>query len=124
MYKNSQTTRIIEWIKAKYGVEPEFLWPERFPDYAIFRHEDNRKWFALIGIVSSESLGFKDDEKVEIINLKFDKNQAYDFAESNDYIFPAYHMNKNNWITVLLDGALSDELAFELIEKSYRLSGE
>ena len=50
------------------------------------------------------------------------KNQALDFAESNDHIFPAYHMNKNNWITILLDGSLSDELISELIKKSYLLS--
>ena len=31
-------------------------------------------------------------------------------------------MNKNNWITVLLDGTLPDELIYELIKKSYLLS--
>ena len=124
MHKNQQTNRVIEHIKAEYGAEPEFLWPERYPDYAIFRHGDNRKWFALIGVVKRKSLGLDGDESVEIINLKFDKNQTYDFAETSDHIFPAYHMNKNNWITVLLDGALPDEMVFELIEKSYLLSGK
>ena len=68
------------------------------------------------------SLGIEDKKEIEIINLKFDKNQALDFVESNDHIFPAYHMNKNNWITILLDGSLSDELISELIKKSYLLS--
>ena len=82
--------------------------------------------------ISAKSLGvdgdsIQDDEKlhddiVEIINLKFDKNQTYDFAETSDHIFPAYHMNKNNWITVVLDGGLSDEIIFELIRKSYLLT--
>ena len=48
--------------------------------------------------------------------------QTYDFAETSDHIFPAYHMNKNNWITVVLDGELSDELVFGLVQKSFLLS--
>ena len=122
MYKNEQTKKIIDHIKVEYGAEPEFLWPERFPTYSIYRHKNNHKWFALIGCIPSMSLGIEDKKEIEIINLKFDKNQALDFAESNDHIFPAYHMNKNNWITILLDGFMSDELIFELIKKSYLLS--
>ena len=122
MYKNPQTNTVVNHIKGEYGAELEFLWPERNPDYAIFRHNHNHKWFALIGIISSKSLGIKEDKKVEIINLKFDKNQTFDFAETSDHIFPAYHMNKNNWITVLLDGTLPDEMVLELIKKSYLLT--
>ena len=122
MYKNQQVNIVIEYIKTEYGAEPEFLWPERYPSYAVFRHGDNKKWFALVATISSKSLGLKDDKEVEIINLKFDKNQTYDFAETSDHIFPAYHMNKNNWITIWLDGTLSDKLVFELIKKSYLLS--
>ena len=131
MYKESQTKRIIEYINVEYGVEPEFLWPEKYPSYCVFRHGENRKWFALVATISAKSLGIEgaklgDDKEthdsVEIINLKFDKNQTYDFAETSDHIFPAYHMNKNNWITVVLDGGLSDEIVFELISKSYLLT--
>ena len=133
MYKNQQTNKVVEHIKTEYGVEAEYLWPEKYPSYCVFRHGDNRKWFALVAMVPSKSLGIKkaklEDDKnkeydstVEIINLKFDKNQTYDFAETSDHIFPAYHMNKNNWITVVLDGGLSDEMVFGLIRKSYLLT--
>ncbi len=43
-------------MKKKYKAEPEFLW-KRFPDYAVFRHQDNRKWFAIIMDVPAEKLG-------------------------------------------------------------------
>lgn len=122
IYQNPQTIRIIAHIKSEYGATPEFLWPERSPDYCIFRHSDNRKWFALIGTVPPVTLGIDGDQKAEIINLKFDKGEALDFAEASDHIFPAYHMNKNNWITILLDGSLSDDFIFELIKKSYLLT--
>ncbi len=122
MYKNPQTKIVVNHIKVEYGVEPEFLWPERFPAYSVYRHNSNNKWFALISVIQDTSLGLKENKKVEIINLKFDKNQALDFAETNDHIFPAYHMNKNNWITILLDDTLPNEIVFELIKKSYLLS--
>ncbi|MDO4967382.1 MAG: MmcQ/YjbR family DNA-binding protein [Candidatus Saccharibacteria bacterium] len=124
MQKRRQIETIIEYIKAEYGAEPEFLWPDRYPGYAVFRHSDNKKWFALVATISKKSLGLEDDKEIDVINLKFDKNQTYDFAETSDHIFPAYHMNKNNWITVMLDGVLPDELVFELIRKSYLLSGK
>ena len=131
MYENQQTDRVINHIKTEYGAEPEFLWPEKYPSYCVFRHGDNRKWFALVTTISSKSLGIQGSklgnggeghDNVEIINLKFDENQTYDFAETGDHIFPAYHMNKDNWITVVLDGGLSDEMVFGLISKSYLLT--
>ena len=124
MYNNAQTNRIIECIKAEYGAELEFLWPERYPVCAIFRHGDNRKWFALIGAIRSKSLGLEEDREIEIINLKFDKGQALDFAESSEHIYPAYHMNKYNWITITLDDSLADNAIFELVKKSYLLTAK
>lgn len=81
MHENQQSDRVINHIKTEYGVEAEFLWPEKYPSYCVFRHGDNRKWFALVATISAKSLGvdgdnIQDDEKshddiVEIINLKF-----------------------------------------------------
>ncbi len=124
MYNNAQANRIIEHIKTEYGADPEFLWPDRYPGYAVFRHGNNKKWFALVATISSKSLGLEEDKVIDVINLKFDKDQTYNFAETSDHIFPAYHMNKNNWITIWLDGTLPNGLIFELIEKSYLLSAK
>lgn len=122
MSEKRQANIVVEHIESEYGANPEFLWPDRYPGYAVFRHGDNKKWFALVATISSKSLGLKEDKVIDVINLKFDKNQTYDFAETSDHIFPAYHMNKNNWITVVLDGELSDELVFGLVQKSFLLS--
>ena len=40
----------------------------------------------------------------------------------NEYIIPAYHMNKANWISVSLDGSVSDEKVKMLIDMSFRLT--
>ena len=124
MDKNNQAGKVLVHIKSEYGAEPEFLWPDRYPSYAVFRHGDNKKWFALVATISATSLGLKEKEQIDVINLKFDKNQTYDFAETSEHIFPAYHMNKDNWITIWLDGTLPNELIFELIKKSYLLSAK
>lgn len=118
----NQGEKIVIHIQTEYGAEPEFLWPERYPDYCIFRHSNNKKWFALFGRIAWTSLGRDSEELVEIINLKFDKNAALDFAENTPGVYPAYHMNKNHWITIALDETLPDEAIFELIKKSYLLT--
>lgn len=120
--EESQVNLIIAQIRDEYGAEPEFLWPERYPTYCIFRHSNNKKWFALVGDVSGKSLGMDSNEKVDIINLKFDNGQALDFAENTPGVYPAYHMNKKHWITIALDGTLSNEMVMELIKKSYLLT--
>ena len=124
MSEKRQANIVVKHIKSEYEANPEFLWPDRYPGYAVFRHDSNKKWFALVATISSKSLGLKEDKAIDVINLKFDKNQTYDFAETSDHIFPAYHMNKNNWITIWLDETLSNELIFELIKKSYLLSAK
>ena len=54
------------------------------------------------------------------------KNQQTDrvvkYIKTECGVALAYHMNKNNWITVVLDGGLSDEMVFGLIRKSYLLT--
>ncbi len=64
---------VLKHIEAEFGAEPEFLWPERYPSYAVFRHSDTKKWFALVATISATSLGLKDGKQIDIINLKFGK---------------------------------------------------
>lgn len=73
-------------------------------------------------VISGIKLGLKSDKMVEIIDLKFDKNQALDFAQNTPGIYPGYHMNKMNWITLILDDSLPDAMIHELINKSYLLT--
>ena len=63
--------KVYQYMKKKYGSEPEYLWL-RFPDYAIFRHEDNRKWYGLIMDVSRKNLGLPGEGRVDILNVKLD----------------------------------------------------
>jgi len=83
---NRQT--VTDYIKKKYGTSPEYLW-KRYPDYAVFRHEDNNKWFALTAGVPGSKLGLADDTPVDVINLKIDDLFFRDMLIREDGIFPA-----------------------------------
>ena len=110
--------RIFDHIKKKYKVKPEYPW-RKYPDYAVLRHMDNHKWFALVAEVERTKLGLSGDEYVLIINLKIDDLMFRDMLIQEEGIMPAYHMNKQHWITVLLDGSVQEDRVYDLLDMSY-----
>ena len=109
---------VTAYIKKKYGTSPEYLW-KRYPDYAVFRHEDNNKWFALTAGVPGSKLGLSGDDPIDVINLKIDDLFFRDMLIREEGVFLGYHMNKLHWISVLLDGTVSEQRVYELIETSF-----
>ena len=120
VFKSSQAKKVIDYVKVKYDDSLEFLW-EKYDDCAILRNKKNNKWYALILKISKRKLGLDCDDVVEIIDLKYQKDQIQSLID-NKIIFPGYHMNKNSWITIILDNSLKSEKMFELIDNSYKLS--
>jgi len=55
------------------------------------------------------------------VNLKCDPEKAISLREQYESIQPGYHMSKKHWNTVVVDGSLSDDLIYELIDHSYDL---
>ena len=109
-----------DYIKKKYKVLPEYPW-KRYGGNAVFRHTDNKKWFALAAGVQGDKVGLTGTDYVDVINLKIDPATG-DELRSIPGIFPAYHMNRKHWITVVLDDTLSDEEVARLIETSFELT--
>ena len=109
---------IFEYIKEKYKVSPEYPWA-KYDSNAVFRHTDNRKWFALVMAVQRDKLGLRGDEYIDVINLKVDDMFFRDMLIRQDGIMPAWHMNKQHWITILLDGTVSRDKIFDLIDMSF-----
>ena len=108
---------ILEYAKMQYHTEPECLWM-RYPNYAVLRHSDNKKWYAVIMDVSADKLGLPGNEKVDILNVKCDPLMIGSLRMEKG-IMPSYHMNKGSWISVLLDGSVDKELVFGLLQMSY-----
>ena len=106
------------YIKKKYKVSPEYPWA-KYDDNAVFRHSDNKKWFALVMGVEKDKLGLSGAEYVDVINLKIDDMIFRDILVQQEGILPAYHMNKEHWITVLLDGTVEEAKVYDLIDVSF-----
>lgn len=109
---------IFNYIKKKYKISPEYPW-RRDNTSAVFRHADNKKWFALVMTVQGSRLGLADNAWTDVINLKIDDLFYRDLVLRDDGIQPAYHMNKMHWISVLLDGTVPDDKVFELVDISF-----
>ena len=109
-----------KYISDKYGVKAEYPWI-KYPTFAVFRHADNQKWFAVIMTIDKQKLGVGGDGKIDVVNLKCSADIVPTMWECEG-IFPAYHMNKEHWITVALDsGAGRENLEF-LLALSYNLT--
>lgn len=116
-FQFDQTNRIAEQIRARYGEEPEFPWENR-PGHGVFRNRNTKKWFSIVMNIDRSKLDKGKSGEVEIINLKLRPDQVKE-ALARDGFYPAYHMNKKNWVSIVLDGTLSDESIMDLIERSH-----
>lgn len=38
---------LFQFIETNYEKKPQYLW-DKFPEYAVFRHKDEGKWFGLV----------------------------------------------------------------------------
>lgn len=56
------------------------------------------------------------------INLKTEPIRGELLRMAYAAVVPGYHMNKRHWISVILDGSMTDEDIFPLIEESHRLT--
>lgn len=94
--------------------------PDAFEDYPFddpgmtcMRRKSNMKIFAFI---------FERDGKIWI-NLKVEPLKADFWKDAYPAVVPGWHMNKRHWISVILDGSMTDEDILPLIEDSYELTG-
>ena len=93
-----------------YGTLPDYPF-EDLLETAVLRHTDNRKWYAIVMRVSRRKFGLDSDEVIDVVNLKLPTEMFGSFGAA-DGVYPAYHMNKLHWISVLLPDAPEDVVSF------------
>jgi predicted DNA-binding protein (MmcQ/YjbR family) len=111
-----QSNRISNWIKEKYNVEPEFIWDD--DKNAVFRNNDNKKWFGIIMYVNKNKLA-KEDKMVEVMNVKLPPETIDTLVTKQGY-YRAYHMNKKYWMSIILNNTKDDKEIMDLINTSYK----
>ena len=100
----------LKYSLSTYGTSPDYPFDENF-ETAVLRHTDNRKWYALVMRVPRRKFGFDSDEVIDVVNLKLPTEMFGSFGAA-DGVYPAYHMNKLHWISVLLPDAPDDVVQF------------
>ena len=114
--------KIEKYINEHYDAIQEYPW-EKYPNFTTFKHKNNKKWFALVADVPFEKLKIKKDGIVDVINLKMIPEMIGSLRKTEG-ILPAYHMNKEHWITILLDGTVQMQKICDLIDISYDLTNK
>ena len=109
-----------QYILDAYGVDLEYPWIQ-YPDYAVYRHQANRKWFAVIMGIPQSKLGMDGNEIIHVVNLKCDP-MLLGSMTGHAGIYPGYHMNKGHWITVCLDGRVENDMIRWLMNMSFDLT--
>ena len=109
-------------IADTYSVVPDYPFEEDFVT-AVFRHADNRKWFAIAMRIPRGKLGLAGEGLIDVVNLKVSPEMIPSLTQEPG-IFPAYHMNKSHWVTAALDGTASEEMVEFLTEVSFTLTAK
>ena len=112
--------QVEEHIALHYNADGEHPWMKD-PSSTVYRHQNNRKWFALVMDVPKRTLGLDENGRVDILNVKCDMRLIGSLRSKKGF-YPAYHMNKENWITIALDGSADAEELRWLLDMSYELT--
>ena len=116
LFVTPQANRIGLLIKNKFGDLPFYEW-ESTPDTGVFKHNVTKKWYAIIMNVKRCKLS-SGEELVDVINLKIDSEKITNLLKVKGY-YPAYHMNKKYWISIILDETVDDDVIMSLVCESY-----
>lgn len=121
MIEDSLRNEVFAYAKKKYGTKPEYLWA-RFPDYAVLRHEDNRKWYGIVMNIPYEKIDREKIGYVDILNVKLDDILMRDLLIEQEGYYIGYHISKGNWLSVVLDGTVDMKAVCDLIDISYKVT--
>jgi len=111
---------LTDYIFDAFSVEADYPFP-RDDVSCVFRHTDNRKWFGIMMKIPYRTLGMNRDGETDIVNVKCDPVLMGSFRGRPGFC-PAYHMNKDKWITILLDGSAGREEITALVDMSFHMT--
>lgn len=119
IFKSAQAKAIIDYVKVKYGDQLEYLW-KKSPTNAILRRKDNQKWYLIIMVIPLKKLSINSSKLAEIIDIRI-KEENQSLIDKMKF-YPAWHMNKKHWCTIILNESVATTDIFNLIDESYQLA--
>ena len=106
------------FILETYPASADRPWLQ-YPNYEVFHHSSNQKWFAVIMDLPKSKLGLQGGGADRRCQLEMRSILAGSLLMENGF-FPAYHMRKDSWITAALDGSVADDKIKMLLDVSYQ----
>ena len=119
LLNSNMKLRLMEYCERKFGTEPEAPW-EDSPDAYTFKTAKRNKWYALFMTIPYKSLGLAAKGTLDVVNIKLPPEKVLDLID-RVHFYPAYHMNKKHWITIVLNKEVDEPLVQQLLEESYGL---
>jgi len=111
-----QTNRLADEIYKKYGDKPVFPWDDF--SGGVFKNPTNGKWYAIVMAINVQKVDKKLTGEVEVMNIKLAPDKIKELLEKQGF-YPAYHMNKKNWISILLNDTVPDKVFLALLDESH-----
>lgn len=111
---------IFKHVKENYGTLPDYPF-KKFPNYAVLRHGSNGKWYGLVMNVRPEKVGLNGNGEIDILNLKL-PSELNDILRNGSSILPGYHMDKEHWISLVLERMDPEGEIYQFIEQSFHLT--
>ena len=119
LLNSNMKLRLMEYCERKFGTEPEAPW-EDSPDAYTFKTAKRNKWYALFMTIPYKSLGLVAKGTLDVVNIKLPPEKVLDLID-RVHFYPAYHMNKKHWITIVIDKEVDEPLVQQLLDESYGL---
>lgn len=110
---------ILKYVSDQYGTDPDYPWMSD-SESAVLRHRGSKKWYGLIMNVKRKHLHLEGEGSTDVLNLKCENALIGLLLKENGFL-PAYHMNKEHWISILIDSVPSEQIT-GLIDLSYELT--
>ena len=109
---------LLDYVKEKYGTIPEEPWEDN--NHATIKTTNTKKWYGIFMSIPYKTLGLDKSGKIDVLNVKLNPDLIENLIDKKHF-FPAYHMNKKYWITILLDSDTDLNLVKSLIDESFKL---
>lgn len=110
---------LLEYVREEYGTIPEAPWGY-LKEHHTLNTQKRHKWYGIFMLIPYNSLGIEKEGKIHVLNLKAEPEDIVDLIDNVHY-FPAYHMNKKYWISILLDRKADVEFIKKLLDNSYAI---
>jgi predicted DNA-binding protein (MmcQ/YjbR family) len=111
-----------EYMASHYGAESDHPIKEEH-SITVFMRPDNKKWFAATKNIGCKSLGIDRAGRIDILNVKLDPRVVATLRVREGFM-PAWYMNQNSWVTILLDGSVPAEEIRSYLDMAYDGAGD